>query len=742
MITVSPNDSQKNVAVRVDTHQAPAHSGSGQLRRVVNNTAISFLGQLVTWGSTLLLTAAYGRFLGGEDFGKLVIALTLVSLIGAPVEFGFNQQLIRDVAQAPEKAARYLSSTILIKLTLWACLFTVMLVTCRLLAYKDEVRVLVAICALTLLSDSISSVFGSVQYAFERVAFVTVGNILQRGLGAVAGFILLRAGFGVQVMAWVLLSGSLSSLLWKASWYFRLIGVRFMLDRQLIIHLLRGSLPFMTYGILGVIYYRVDTVLLSKLGTTEEVGWYSAGYRLFDTLVFLPNIVVAAIVYPVFSKLSLISTTRLRIAIEKSTNFLLFCGIPITTMLFIAAPNIIHFLYRRDEFNHTIPSLQALAVGLPFLYMNSIFGAVLISGKREKKLTIMAAAALVFNVVLNFLLIPSFQGVGAAAVTSLTEVLLLCFAIAFTPRDLLPFASIKVGLKAALASAVMGLVALRFNTFSILALVPIGTVVYLAAATVLGTIAKEDLRALLMAVRRKRAPQPATEPAVNGANEMVTALDPEVYGVNGTAPSRKDGVNMRHTPSDPLRNLRDTAKQLVAAAIRYSTSHIISYIPSFTIRHAWYRKMLGWYIGPGAAILMGQRIHMTGVRTSGKRVSIDRGSVINHGCLLYTTGGLVIGQNVSISTGVWLVTGTHDMNDPNFAAYYKPIVIDDYAWIGTRATILGGVTIGEGAVVMAGAVVTRDVAPYTVVGGVPAREVGKRALKNPTYSLDFHPLFE
>ncbi|HLQ30837.1 MAG TPA: acyltransferase [Ktedonobacteraceae bacterium] len=183
-------------------------------------------------------------------------------------------------------------------------------------------------------------------------------------------------------------------------------------------------------------------------------------------------------------------------------------------------------------------------------------------------------------------------------------------------------------------------------------------------------------------------------------------------------------------------------KQVSGAAIKFATNYIINHIPSYRVRHIWYRKVLGWRIGPKAAILLGQHVQMAGVRTSGQKVSIGKGTVINQGCLLYTTGGIVIGENVSISSGVWLVTGTHDMNDLQFADYYKPIIIGDYAWIGIRATILAGVTIGEGAVVMAGAVVTHDVAPYAVVGGVPARVVSQRKLQNPAYILDFHPLFE
>jgi O-antigen/teichoic acid export membrane protein/acetyltransferase-like isoleucine patch superfamily enzyme len=739
MITISPNDSQKNLAVVVEHPRTSTPPGTGPLRRVVSNTIISLVGQVFTWTATLILTVAYGRFLGDKFFGQLTLALALVALVGFPLEFGFNQQLIRDVAQAPEKATRYLSNTLIIKMSLWVLLYGAVQAVSWLLRYSESVRLLVAICGATLLSTAMASAFASIHYAFARAIFPIAGNIIEKGLSAAIGFTLLKFGAGVHVMALILLGGSLCNALWQGTWCFRLIGVHFIIDRKQIADLLRSSLPFLVYGVLGVIYYRVDTVLLSVMIKSDAVvGWYGAGYRLFDNLVFLPNLVVMAIMYPVFSKFSLSSTTRLRTAIEKSMNFLLFCGIPIATMLYVAAPSIIGFLYHNPQFKPTVPALQALAPGLVFLYMNSIFSSALMSTKQEKKLTIMAGVALVFNLGLNLVLIPQYKHVGAAAVTSLTELLLLCISVALLSRDLLPVGSLKVGLKVVLASAAMALVVMRFSTFSILALLPIGTIVYLVAVTVLRTIPKEDLRALATAARRKRQPQTAR---LDGAEQMVTSLEP-MQPSQSIEPVRKDGVNMQPGRTKPLRNLRHAVKQVGAGAIRYTTSHIIGYIPSFTVRHAWYRRVLGWYIGPGAAILMGQRIHMTGIRTSGKRVSIDRGSVINHGCLLYTAGGLVIGQNVSISTGVWLITGTHDMNDPDFAAYYKPIIIDDYAWIGTRATILGGVTIGEGAVVMAGAVVTRDVAPYTVVGGVPAHEVGKRALKNPTYSLDFHPLFE
>src|ERR1700681_1753814 len=173
-------------------------------------------------------------------------------------------------------------------------------------------------------------------------------------------------------------------------------------------------------------------------------------------------------------------------------------------------------------------------------------------------------------------------------------------------------------------------------------------------------------------------------------------------------------------------------KQIINAILKYATNHIITHIPSHKVRLGWYRRVLGWQIGAQVTVLMGQYIQVGSIRKGGTKVSIGKGTVINRGCLLYTTGGLIIGENVSISTGAWLVTGTHDMNDPLFPDNYQPIVIGNHAWIGVRATILAGVTGGEGAVVREGARVARDVAPFTVVGGVPARVVTQRQLQNPS----------
>ena len=110
-------------------------------------------------------------------------------------------------------------------------------------------------------------------------------------------------------------------------------------------------------------------------------------------------------------------------------------------------------------------------------------------------------------------------------------------------------------------------------------------------------------------------------------------------------------------------------------------------------------------------------------------LSIGKNSHINRGCLIDARGKIEIGDNVSISHNVSLMTGGHIVNTSNFKAEYLPIVIKDYVWIGVGCIILKNITIGKGAVICAGAVVTKDVDDYAIMAGVPAKKVGERLCK-------------
>jgi maltose O-acetyltransferase len=125
----------------------------------------------------------------------------------------------------------------------------------------------------------------------------------------------------------------------------------------------------------------------------------------------------------------------------------------------------------------------------------------------------------------------------------------------------------------------------------------------------------------------------------------------------------------------------------------------------------------------------------------GKNINIGDNTVINRSCYLDCRGTLVIGDNVSISPHVHIITVSHDMDSPFFENVFTKVEIQDYVWIGSRAIILQGVKIGKGAVVGAGSVVTKNVEPFTFVAGVPAVKIKERNRKL-EYNPMWFPLFD
>lgn len=179
---------------------------------------------------------------------------------------------------------------------------------------------------------------------------------------------------------------------------------------------------------------------------------------------------------------------------------------------------------------------------------------------------------------------------------------------------------------------------------------------------------------------------------------------------------------------------RDKAKQVLSESLLYITNHLINHIPFHFIRLGFYRFFLKFEIGSDSFIFMDAWFDTQ------KNFKMGKNSVINQKCRLDNRGGIIIGENVSISAEVCILTADHDLQSCDFAGRTRPVHIEDYVFIGTRAIILPGVTLGKGCAVAAGAVVTRNVPPFTIVAGVPAKPIGKRKT-DLQYRLSYRRLF-
>lgn len=171
--------------------------------------------------------------------------------------------------------------------------------------------------------------------------------------------------------------------------------------------------------------------------------------------------------------------------------------------------------------------------------------------------------------------------------------------------------------------------------------------------------------------------------------------------------------------------MRHLADQLYFIAL--ALINTVHGVLPFFLRSVLYR-LCGFRIHRRATLQGGIRFFHVG------RLEVGEGSLVNRGVYLDNRGGITIGRQVSIAHDAKLYTMGHDPHDPSFATKAAPIRIDDHAVVFAGAMLMPGVHLGEGAVVMAGAVVTKDVPPRRMVGGNPAVDLGERRCI-PAYTL-------
>lgn len=156
--------------------------------------------------------------------------------------------------------------------------------------------------------------------------------------------------------------------------------------------------------------------------------------------------------------------------------------------------------------------------------------------------------------------------------------------------------------------------------------------------------------------------------------------------------------------------------------------HCVGFVPCHFIRRFFYR-LAGVKIGTGSAIHTGARFY------NPSNIEIGEDSIIGENCVLDGRDKLIIGNHVDIASEVMIYNSKHDIESSDFHAIHKQVVIEDYVFIGPRSIILPNVNIGKGAIIAAGAVVTKNIDAFQIVAGIPAKVIGERKNKDLNYKL-------
>jgi len=465
-------------------------------------SAVKFgLAQPVTWASSTALAVLLPHYLGDANLGKFGFAVGLTLLAGLLANLGISALLTKEVARAPDRAGQLLVNALVMRLplSLVAAALAVGMVSFR---PRDAVtRTAVLILTAGIFVDGTRAVVQGTLQGLHRMTSLAAFPPVAGALYAVLAGASLARGGGVIVVAAAYVIGQAGGLtinlvaLWRAlphlprpSW--RVCRLLFL-----------GGLPFFVWQAALVVYGQVDAVLLSYLTNDAVVGWYVAAYRVVTVPIFVPTVLMT-VVFPALSAAAH-DPGRFNPIIRRAVQVALLTTLPMALGIMLLPDRIIQVLHWSAPFQHSVLPIVLLAPSFPLVAVDMMIGTALNARDRQRQWALTAVAAALLNPALNLVLIPYTQhrfgngAIGAAAVTTLTELFMMSVGLCLLPPGVLGRATATWALRCAGAALAMAAVVVPLRGAFVAVPVVAGAAAYAAASLALGTVSLSDVRSVL-----------------------------------------------------------------------------------------------------------------------------------------------------------------------------------------------------------------------------------------------------
>ncbi|MCX6725733.1 MAG: flippase [Candidatus Shapirobacteria bacterium] len=401
-------------------------------QKVALNTIIQIVTKIVTvcfgLATMILLTSSLGR----EGYGNYMYILTLVTIFGAFSDWGTATIGVREASRVKEKQDEILVNVFFIRLVLaffGACLMIGLAFLLPLgISNYLLIRQGILLGSLILILFAIKASFGLIFQTKMQMQKLAVADILASALVFLISWIFIKMHLGLMALIGAILIANIVAVFTVGFLAVKTIRFHLKIDRQFIKNFLFESLPMGAVLLMFTVDNKIDTVMLGYLKGADAVGIYAVAYRVYDVLILGAAYLMSSLL-PVISQYATKDDWRnkFKIIYQKSFDVLLIMGLIIFLFGFFGSPLIIRILTlnRFGEFFDTISILRILSFAIFLSYFNHLTGYTLVSLKKQNSYFFIAFSALVFNVVLNLIVIPYFSYWGAAMITVATEFLVL-----------------------------------------------------------------------------------------------------------------------------------------------------------------------------------------------------------------------------------------------------------------------------------------------------------------------------
>ncbi|MGD0171090.1 MAG: flippase [Halobacteriota archaeon] len=390
----------------------------GSLVRGIKNSVLLFGGNAISAVISFVITVYIARLLSVSDFGSYITVISFVTLFGIFTDFGINTVIIREGAKNPEDTHNLIFSAMGLKYLMSLASMLAVILFALFTPYSFEVKALIVLMSITLLMGGIGSMFSAVFNIYQDMKYISIIQIAERTTFASFAFIFLIAGLGVPgvILAIIIaafVSLMLSFVLSRRIHYYKL-NFRPILDYTI----LMPAFWFGIAGLLGTVWQRVDTIMLSLLTNMTQVGLYTPAVNY----VGIGDMAVLALTgafFPIVSRM--VHERRIsKKELSKYLGYFAVAGLVIVAVTYAFGGELMILAFG-PKYAESIVFINILIIGFA-VNLVTIPTSLLLDATNNQKVHVLNATYLTgVNVGLNLILIPALGALGAAYATTISQ---------------------------------------------------------------------------------------------------------------------------------------------------------------------------------------------------------------------------------------------------------------------------------------------------------------------------------
>jgi len=392
-------------------------------RKIAYNVVVSSVSKVL---STILALVSIGfitRYLGKEGFGNYATVLAFLSFFAAIADLGLYYIATREISREGADEEKILGNIFSIRLISSLAMFVISPIIVLFFSYPLEVKEGIVIAAASFLFSSGYQILNGVFQKNLAMDKVAIGELIGKIIQVVVVILAVKLRLGFSWIIFSLLLNMIASFLiiyFFAKKYVRL-HLRFDFGYWKIF--LKESMPMGIATIVTFVYFKMDTILLSVMKSSADVGIYNAAYKVLENITFFPAM-IAGLVMPIMAHSVFTNRKRFVEISDKTFKVFVVLVVPLVVGTLFLADDVIK-LIGGAGFAESGSVLRILVFALAFIFFGQFFNTILIIGNLQKRLMWALGFAAAVNVVLNLIFIPRFSYVAAAYTSVITEFLVV-----------------------------------------------------------------------------------------------------------------------------------------------------------------------------------------------------------------------------------------------------------------------------------------------------------------------------